>query len=250
MTDTQYRTEAPINGDDRIVQLPFYLLCDVSYSMEPHLDTLNEALRNFRDSLAKDPILADKVQFGVVDFADDARSVVPLGDFTAANLDAHRLTCRGGTSYGSAFTTIRDTIATDIAAGASQYRYFRPAVFFLTDGCPTDTGWENAFHALTDYDPTTDQGFRSYPLFVPFGIGSADATILAQLVYPKDRSALFMANSGVSPTSAIEAMTSAMLKSVLASSRSVIKGGPQHVVPTQADVGPNVTAYPGGDFVN
>ncbi|WP_370500179.1 VWA domain-containing protein [Mycolicibacterium sp. jd] len=237
--------------DDRFVVLPFYLVCDVSGSMAPHIDTVNTSLREFRDSLAKDPILSDKVQFGVLDFADDARTVIPLGDFTAADLEHRRLAARGGTSYAAGLWHLRATIEEDVAAGADRHRYFRPAVFFLTDGYPNPGDpWAQAFQDLTYFDSASGQGFRPYPLFVPFGIGDADPEILAQMVYPQDRSALFMAKKGTTPGAAIEKMARAMLMSVLASGRSAAAGQPQHMVPTQADVGPGVTAYPGGDFVS
>lgn len=235
--------------DDRYTVLPFYLLTDVSGSMEPHLPVLNESLRGFRDTLAKDPVLADKVQFGVLDFSDDANVVVPLGDFTAADLDHNQLTSRGGTDYAAAFTKLRNTIEADLAAGQQQFRYYRPAVFFLTDGYPNGGDWRAAFRELTAYDPATATGFRSYPLFVPFGIGDADRAVLTELIHPVDRSKLFMANAGTSPASAIEAMTKAMLTSILASGRSARAGKPQHVLPTKTDVGPGIDVYPGGDYV-
>ena len=236
-------------NDDRYTVLPFYLLADVSGSMMPHLPVLNDALRGFRDTLAKDPILADKVQFGVIDFSDDANVVIPLGDFSAADLEHRHLSSRGGTDYSAAFTKLRATIESDLAAGKARFRYYRPAVFFLTDGYPNGGDWRAAFQALTWFDPATGMGFGSYPLFVPFGIGDADRAILTELVHPVDRSRLFMANAGTSPAAALEAMTKAMLTSILASGRSAGAGKPQHVVPTQSDVGPGISVYPGGDYV-
>lgn len=236
-------------ADDRYVVLPFWLVCDVSASMGPHIGTLNQSLRDFRDSLATNPVLADKVQFGVIDFSDSATEVIPLGDFSSADLERHQLRTRGGTSYGQAFTTVQQIIERDLAAGADRFRYFRPAVFFLTDGQPTDRHWREAFRDLTFFDQASGQGFRSYPLFVPFGIGDADAATLAELVHPQDRSVLFMANTGTTPATVIAKMTQAMLTSMLASGRSALSGAPQHVLPTQDELGPEIRAYPGGDFV-
>jgi uncharacterized protein YegL len=250
MTTAQRDSRAANHGaDDRYTVLPFYLLADVSGSMIPQMGTLNEALVNFRDTLAKDPILADKVQFGVVDFSEDANTVIPLGDFSTADLETNRLSARGGTNYGAAFTAMRATIEADMAAGAGQFRYYRPAVFFLTDGCPTDAGWETAFRSLTEFDKATGQGFKAYPLFVPFGIGDADKSMLSRLVYPQNRSKLFMANAGASPAAALQAMTKAMLTSILSSGRSACIGKPQHVLATQREVGDEVTVYDGGDYV-
>jgi uncharacterized protein YegL len=242
--------QAQNTPDNRYVVLPFYLLCDVSSSMRPYIGTLNESLGEFRDGLSKNPVLADQVQFGVVDFSDDAREVVPLGDFSTADLENRQLSTRYSTSYTAAFKTIRATIEQDLAAGKDRYRYFRPAVFFLTDGEPNNDGqWTRAFRELTSFDEATGEGFQSYPLFVLFGIGDADISTLSQLVHPQDRSVLFMANTGTSPATAIAKMADAMLKSVLKSGRSVLTGNPQHSLPTQAELGPEIRAYPGGDFV-
>ena len=41
-----------VHPDDRPVVLPFYLLCDVSASMEPVMATLTSALFRIRDALA------------------------------------------------------------------------------------------------------------------------------------------------------------------------------------------------------
>ena len=243
------QSETPTTADDRYVALPFYLLCDVSASMTPHIDTLNQSLLDFRDALAANPVLADKVQFGVIEFAEHAREVIELGDFSVADLEDCQLTASGGTSYGTALRTLRTTIEHDLAAGADRYRYFRPAVFFLTDGEPTDDNWEAAFHDLTYFDEPSGQGFRSYPLFVPFGIGDADAHTLATMVHPQDRSVLFMADAETTPATAISKMTEAMIRSMLKSGGSALRGTPQHVLPAPEELGPGIIAYPGGNFV-
>src|SRR3954464_12931570 len=86
-----------VHPDDRPVVLPFYLLCDVSASMESDIATLNSALFRIRDALAMEPVLSDKVRFGVIDFSDDARVVVPLGDFADVTLPSVPLSVRGAT---------------------------------------------------------------------------------------------------------------------------------------------------------
>jgi uncharacterized protein YegL len=237
-------------ADDRAVVLPFYLLCDVSYSMESEIGNLNAALFRIRDGLAQQPILADKVRFGVLDFSDDARTVVPLSDFAAVSLPAAPLQTRGATSYAAAFRALQATIDADMAAGDPRFRFFRPAVFFLTDGYPNDhDDWQRAFADLTQYDPATGRGNKRYPLVVPFGFGDADAQLLSTLVHPQNRSNLYMART-IDAAAAIEQMTRAMLVSMLQSGRSASTARPAHVLPTQQDVGPGIDVYPGGDFVS
>jgi uncharacterized protein YegL len=237
--------------DTQALVLPFYLVCDVSYSMQNVIGQVNSSLREFQDELAKHPILADKVRFGVLDFSDDARVVVPLCDFSEASVTDHTLSVRGSTSYRAAFELMRSTIETDAAAlKAAQLRMFRPAVFFLTDGVPNPgDNWEPAFARLTEYDSATRQGFQAYPLFVPFGMGDADGQLLSRLVHPVKRSKLFMASKGGDAAKAIKVMAEAMLMSVLSSGRSAVGGSPQHVVPSKDEVGPGVDVYDGGDYV-
>src|SRR5215203_3974223 len=110
-----------LHPDDRPVVLPFYLLCDVSYSMESDIAALNSALFRIRDALVMEPVLSDKVRFSVVDFSDDARVVVPLADFADVNLPTTPLATRGATSYGEAFRVLKETIDADVASADSRF---------------------------------------------------------------------------------------------------------------------------------
>lgn len=58
-----------------------------------------------------------------------------------------------------------------------------------------------------------------------------------------------MASSGTTVTAAIEAMTEAMMTSMLSSGRSAAAGKLQHVLATQDEVGDDVIVYPVGDYV-
>lgn len=237
-------------NDDRPVILPVYLVFDVSGSMNGCIAALNQALHDFRDGLAKEPILSDKTRFGILDFADDARVVVALADLTEAPMQATPLAIRGGTSFAAAFRKLREVIETDVRGKSGSVRYFRPAVYFLTDGFPNlNDPWQPAFTDLTAFNPETGVGFEHYPLFVPFGFGDADRSLLQSLVYPPNRGQLFMARDGSNPVSVLKTMLEAMLKSTLLSARTATTNNPQHVLPTKNDVGPDVDVYPGGNFV-
>ena len=244
-------TESPADREGGYVVLPFYLLCDVSYSMVAEIPALNKQLHEFRDALAKVPVLADKVRFGVLDFSDTANVVVPLCDFAAAHLPDNPLAVRNSTSYAAAFRLLRRTIDEDKRKlKGEDLQVFRPAVFFLTDGMPNPgDDWQTAFKELTWYDSQTRQGNQAYPLFVPFGMGDADATLLAGLVHPPERSRLFMARAGANAAGVIEKMLDAMLKSVLASGRTVTTGQPNHVLPTATQMGPDIEVYDGGNLL-
>ena len=150
--------------------LPFYLVIDVSFSMEgTKLDSANDILPAIVDALAENPILADKVRFGLIDFADDAQVRLPLCDLLDPNLSLPGLVARGGTNYSAAFTMLRKEIEANVAQlKADQYLVHRPAVWFISDGEPLDAeaAWRQAFADLTS--------LKAYPNVIPCGVDQAD----------------------------------------------------------------------------
>lgn len=211
--------------------LPFYVLADVSYSMtmkqadasQAPIDAVNQMVRTLKDSLDDNPILADKVRFSLVDFSDDARTQIPLCDLLRVDDAAIPvLTARGGTSYATAFRFLRNQIDADVRqVKADGDRVHRPAVFFLTDGEPSDEegAWKQAFAALTD------ASFRARPNFIPFGVAEAKKAVLDQLVYPTGRSRSFVMKEGADPATAISSMAEILVGSVIASANSVSQDG-------------------------
>jgi uncharacterized protein YegL len=208
---------------DQGILLPFYLVVDVSFSM--YGDRLKQAsliLPEVADSLARNPILNDKIRFGVIDFSDDARVVLPLCDVSTQDT-LPGLSERSGTSYGAAFRMLRLQIEADVAQlKADGYKVHRPAVFFLSDGDPTDD-WTDDFEALKKY--------TYYPVIVPFGVADADVDVMRMLVHPQTKSKLYMMKAGGDAAAAIKAMAEVLISSVLASGHSVTTGGGGLILP-------------------
>lgn len=215
--------------------LPFYVIVDVSFSMtlvpktvdgveaEAPIQAGNKIVRAVKEALDEAPILADKVRFSLLDFSDDAQVIIPMCDLmTVRPDDIPSLQARGGTSYVAAFTLLRRQIEIDVAQlKADGHKVHRPAVFFLTDGEPTDedSAWKSAFGALTD------SMFKERPNFIPFGVAEAKKPILDQLVFPQGRMRSFVAKQGEDPARAITTMAEKLVGSVLASANSITSGG-------------------------
>src|SRR5262249_15593921 len=146
--------------------LPFYVVTDVSGSMSGgKINSVNRILPDIRDALAQNPILSDKVRIGLIDFSDDARVQVPLCDVLEPTLTLPTLTVRGGTSYVAAFRLLRSEIAANIKQlKVDGFMVHRPAVFFLSDGMPTDKepAWRSTFADLINE--------KAYPNVIPFGV--------------------------------------------------------------------------------
>jgi uncharacterized protein YegL len=217
-------------SDTQLLILPFYVVADVSYSMTQAtgdggspLASVNGIVPALRDAIESNPILKDKVRFSLIDFSDDARTQIPLCDImTIQNASIPQLVARGGTSYSAAFRTTKDQLDADVRQlKADGHKVHRPAVFFITDGEPSDPDneWQQAFAELTD------SGFNARPNFIPFGMGDAKKDVIDQLVYPQGKMRSFVAREGADAAAAVKSMAEKLIGSVIASAMSVDKGG-------------------------
>jgi uncharacterized protein YegL len=59
--------------------MPFYLICDVSYSMSQDMGSLNDGVRRLRRAIVAEPVVDDVAQVCVMSFSDTARIVMPMG---------------------------------------------------------------------------------------------------------------------------------------------------------------------------
>jgi uncharacterized protein YegL len=231
--------------------LPFYVVVDVSYSMsekgpgeqESKLDAANRMVTELRNALAESPTVADKVRVAVLDFSDDAQVVVPLCDLSMKT-DIPTCAVRGGTSYIAAFQLLRDQVQSDVSQlKADGFAVHRPAVFFLSDGEPTDedAAWRQAFTELTHYDKASKTGFPFFPNVIPLGIGPGPET-LRELIHPKDRSKAYFMKDGSKAAEALGDMTQLLVASTVQSAASATAGGPALVLPDSDEVGELIDA--------
>lgn len=208
--------------DDKYQALAFYIVADVSYSMHESgaLISANTLLKEVHDAIVAEPVIADVVRLGVIDFSDDAQVLLRLGDLRDVTT-IPELKGRGGTSFAAAFRQLRREIERDIPAlKADNYRVFRPAVFFITDGQPTDdpATLQAAFADLTARD------FNYRPNVIPFGVGDATKASVDPWVFPttgEKQMRSYVAKDGADPAQAITDMAHLLISSILASAGSV-----------------------------
>ena len=152
---------------------PCVLLLDISSSMAGQpVKQLNAGLRQFQQELASDPLAAKRVEVAIVTFGP----VQVQQDFITADMfSAPNLATEGGTPMGEAIMEALDLIK----LRKQQYQangiaYYRPWVFLITDGAPTDewTSAAKAVHAAEEAKAL---------VFFPVGVDGADFDVLGRL---------------------------------------------------------------------
>lgn len=119
-------------------RLPVYLLIDSSGSMlgEP-IEAVKNGLQMLVSSLRADPYALETAHVSVITFSSEARQVVPLTEL--ALFQTPDLVASGTTAMGAALTLLAECIDREVLKGsADQKGDWKPVVFMLSDGEPTD----------------------------------------------------------------------------------------------------------------
>lgn len=153
---------------------PVALLVDVSGSMAGEaIAQLNGGIQTFRQELAADPLAAKRVEIAVVSFGGTVSVVSEFG--TVDMFNPMPLVAKGATPMGEAIEKavhlVRDRKERYRQGGVP---YYRPWIFLVTDGCPTD-----------DYkrarDMVADGEERGAFVFYAVGVEGADMATLAEI---------------------------------------------------------------------
>lgn len=124
-------------------RLPIYLLLDCSGSMagEP-IEAVRQGIKALLADLRSDPQALETAFLSVITFSSHAQQVCPLTElmsFQEPNLDA-----TGSTALGEALKLLEEALDREVRKStATQKGDWRPLVFLMTDGQPTDN-WEYA----------------------------------------------------------------------------------------------------------
>ncbi len=155
-------------------RVPSLLLLDVSGSMAGKpIELLNEGVKLYKDDLAADALASKRVEVAIITFGGVVETVC---DFTTAEgFHPPVLTTHGDTPMGRA---IREGVEM-IRRRKESYRahgisYYRPWIFLITDGGPTDE-WKAAADLVKQGEASKAFSF--------FGVGveGANMDVLKQI---------------------------------------------------------------------
>jgi uncharacterized protein YegL len=122
-------------------RLPVYLLLDCSGSMHGDpIEAVKMGLRQLRADLQSDPQALESVWLSVITFESSAKQVVPLTEIGA--FQEPNLVASGTTALGDALRLLMSCLDKEVRkTTATQKGDWKPLIFIMTDGQPTDS-WE------------------------------------------------------------------------------------------------------------
>lgn len=152
---------------------PCLLLLDTSGSMNGQpINELNAGLQQFREELASDSLASKRIEVGIVTFGP----VQVLSEFvTADSFYPPNLACTGDTPMGAAIEQGLEMVRQrKNAYKQNGVSYYRPWVFLITDGAPTDH-WKRAAELVREGEAT--KNFQFYAV----GVQGANMEVLEQI---------------------------------------------------------------------
>ncbi|WP_406041512.1 TerY-C metal binding domain-containing protein [Succinimonas sp.] len=155
-------------------RLPIFFVIDVSESMAPHLQKVDNGLKTITGELSTDPYALETAFISTVVFAGQARVLHKLTEVYALTIPA--LPLGGGTDYGRAMDCLMDEIDRNVVKSTrDQKGDWKPIIFFFTDGNPTSDSYKKAFSRW-------NRDYRGKANIIAFSLGAKiDYSILGQI---------------------------------------------------------------------
>lgn len=130
------------NIDPELRRLPVYLVLDCSASMNGSpIEAVKEGVKMLLRDLSREPWSQGMVWISIITFSNTAEQIIPLTEIT--KISEVNLVASGMTALGHALKVLTECIDRDIRKRTPEQRGdYKPVIYLLTDGHPTDSGWE------------------------------------------------------------------------------------------------------------
>ena len=121
-------------------RLPVYILLDTSGSMkgEP-IQSVNVGLHSMVNALRQDPYALESVHLGLITFGNDANEIFPLTPLDEVQIPEILVPNSAATYLGAALELLIQRSDQELIKSTSDQKGdWRPLLFIMTDGSPSD----------------------------------------------------------------------------------------------------------------
>lgn len=134
-------------------RLPVYILADVSGSMQgTPIESVKSGIRQLHRDLLGDPQAIESAYLSIITFGNTATQMVPLTE--VAMFNPPELMASGTTNFGDGLRMLLESFDRELVrTTADQKGDWRPLVFILSDGAPTDVEWPTYAQQLRERRP-------------------------------------------------------------------------------------------------
>jgi len=150
---TPENVEMKVAAGEGIRRLPVYLLLDTSGSMTgAPIEAVRQGVEQFKREVQEDIFSKESVYVGVITFGGEAefvtKGLVSVDDFSQ-EFRTESLVANGQTPLGQALWLLSESLDKDVksAVKGGEKGDWKPLIFILTDGEPTDE-WREAREAI------------------------------------------------------------------------------------------------------
>jgi len=173
------------------------------------IEQVKNGVQTLVSGLRQDPYALETAYLSVITFSASVQELVPLTELT--QFQAPALSAGGGTSLGAGLTLLTECVRRDVhKASATHKGDWRPMVFVMTDGKPTDD-WRAGLARFQQ---------EKWGVVVACAIDGGDTGVLAEIA---GKGAVVQLNT--SDSAAMSAFFKWVTASVSVSSKSTETGG-------------------------
>ncbi len=153
-------------------KLPVYLVLDTSGSMsgEP-IEAVKNGMQILVSALRQDPYALETAYLSVITFNSQAQQLVPLSELTTFNVP--NVQASGATAMGAGLKLLAERVDQEVIKTTADTKGdWKPMVFIMTDGGPTDD-WQAGLREFQQ---------RKFGVVVACAAGTgADTNVLKQI---------------------------------------------------------------------